>query len=265
MKTNFLTAVLAIFSLVSSAQITLDHKYDYSTSVVKLETKGYKYYLMDVPTAQCRIYNMDHSLYKTITCNVPNGYYLTDIKYVSENLFDADVDIEILYTYYKYVATSTSYYYIYGSRIVNDNGSVMLTIDGAQYNFVNKTGDSTWKLFSYCYDYSVFPEKVWTNIYNLPGQLYSAIALVDDKSGLTLKSYPNPVSETLKIEYSLPENAGTGMLYLLDSNGRSVQNFQVDNHINHLDIDVTGMKPGTYFYFVESGGKRSETGKAVVL
>lgn len=103
------------------AQVTFNKKYDFSTSVVKLETLGYKYYLMDVPNEQCKIYNLNHSLFKTINCSVPNGFYLTDVKFVSENLFDNDSEIEILCTYYKYISTATSYYYEYDSKIINEN------------------------------------------------------------------------------------------------------------------------------------------------
>jgi hypothetical protein len=146
--------------IIVYGQITLQKTYNYSTAVVKLETLGYKYYLMDVLASQVRIYNMDHSIFKTINCSVPNGYYLADIKYVSENLFNSDSQIELAYTYYKYVPTSTSYYYIYGAKVINESGSNLLSIDGAQYIYVNKTGETEYKLFAYCYDYSVSPEKV---------------------------------------------------------------------------------------------------------
>jgi hypothetical protein len=76
--------------------VTLEKKYDYSTAFVKLETQGYKYYLMDMPNAQCRIYNLGHSLYKTINCSVPNNCYLADIKYISEKVFDSDAGLELL-------------------------------------------------------------------------------------------------------------------------------------------------------------------------
>ena len=87
MKQIFSTLILLFSIATLHGQITLQHTYNYSTAVVKLETLGYKYYLMDVPTKQVRIYNMDHSLFKTINCTVPNGYFLADIKFVSENLF----------------------------------------------------------------------------------------------------------------------------------------------------------------------------------
>ena len=49
MKTKLLTTILLLAAFTLQAQVSLDKKYDYSTSMVKLETLGYKYYLMDVP------------------------------------------------------------------------------------------------------------------------------------------------------------------------------------------------------------------------
>jgi hypothetical protein len=70
---------------MGNAQVTLEKKYDYSTSVVEFETLGYKYYLMDVPNGQCRIYNMDHSLFKTINCNVPAVFFCTILNSCRKN------------------------------------------------------------------------------------------------------------------------------------------------------------------------------------
>ena len=149
-----------------------------------------KYYLMDVPNGQCRIYNTDHSLFKTINCNVPGGFYLSDIKFLSEKLFDNDAGIELLCTFYKY--NSSLNFYEYDSKIINDDGSQIQFIDGGLYNYINKTEENTYKLFSYCFDYSVFPEKVWTNIYNLPGTVVSAYYLDEKSPEILIILLPEP-------------------------------------------------------------------------
>lgn len=264
MKQIILTSLLAISMLVGFAQITLQKTYNYSTSVVMLETLGYKYFLMDVPNSQVRFYNMDHSLYKTVNCNVPNGYYLADIKYVSQNLFNADAQIEFVYTYYKYVATASSYYYMYGSRVVNENGNNMLTIEGAQYIFVNKTGESEYKLFAYCFDYSVFPETVWTNIYNLPGSIVLSANIQGMQPDNFLNAWPNPASDIVQIAYELPENVKDANLYLIDSNGRPVKNYQIDNHIDNLALNLNDLSAGVYHYFIEYGNSRTESKKIII-
>ena len=242
--------------------MTLDKKYDYSAAVVKFETLGYKYYLMDVLNGQCRIYNTDHSLFKTINCAVPSGFYLYDIKFLSENIFDTDPGIELLCTFYKY--NSASSYYEYDSKIINEDGSQITFIDGSLYNYVNQTGENTYKLFSYCYDFSVSPEKVWTNIYNLPGTPSTAAFLENFNPKIEINAFPNPASEKVNIFYTLPKNIDSGLLFIIDSNGRQVKQYLVDNHTDHLSLDVNELKSGIYHYFIESGTTKTAAKKLVV-
>jgi hypothetical protein len=258
-----LTGILLTFFFALNAQVTLDKTYNYSASVIELETLGYKYYLMDVPNEQCKIYNLDHSLFKTINCNIPNNFYLTDIKFISENLFDSDAGIELLYTYSKYISTSTSYYYEYDSKIINENGTNILSIDGAQYNYIHKTAENTFKLFSYCFDYKQYPETVWTNIYNLQGTPIVSI-LENDIPDVWMNAFPNPASQTVKVAYNLPENITSGKLHLIDNNGRQVEQFIIDQHSDHLALDVTRFNSGTYHYFVEYGNTKTSSKKLVI-
>jgi hypothetical protein len=252
---------LALFTALT-AQVTLDKKYEYSTSVVKLETLGYKYYLMDVPNGQCRLYNTDHSLYKTISCNIPGGFYLSDIKFLSEKLFDTDSGIELLCTYYSY--NSAKAYYDYDSKIINDDGSQITFIDGGLYNYINQTSENTYKLFSYCYDYSVSPEKVWTSIYSLPGTVVSAQLLNEKSPDILLNAFPNPASNSIKVAYTLPENVNQGTLHLIDNSGRQVEQFIVDKHTDHLELDVSRFQSGVYVYFIEYGNEKSASRKLVI-
>ena len=215
MKTQLLTTILLLAAFTLQAQVTLDKKYDYSTSVVKLETLGYKYFLMDVPAGQCRIYNLDHSLFKAVNCNVPSGSYLFDIKFLSEKLFDSDAGIELLCTFYKYYSAQN--YYEYDSKIINDDGSQIAFVDGSLYTYINKTGDNTYKLFSYCYDFSVFPEKVWTNIYSLPGSSTVSAIMIDNEPDFLLNAFPNPANQALKVAYILPENINQATLLHISS------------------------------------------------
>jgi len=262
MKTKLLTTILLLVAFLLNAQVTLDKKYDYSTSVVKLETLGYKYYLMDVPLGQCRIYNTDHSLFKTINCNVPSGFYLSDIKYLSESIFDTDAGIELLCTYFKYYSSQA--YYEYDSKIINDDGSQITFIDGSLYNYVNQTGENTFKLFSYCYDFSVFPEKVWTNIYSLPGSPTVNAIINAGKPDFLLNAFPNPATNSLKVAYSLPENVTQATLYLIDNSGKQIEMFIVDNHTDHLMLDVSRFQSGVYHYFIEYGNTKTPAKKLMI-
>ncbi len=262
MKSILTFAVLLLIYTAGNAQVSLEKKYDYSTSVVEFETLGFKYFLMDVPNGQCRIYNPDHSLFKTINCNVPAGFYLYDIKFLSEKLFDSDAGIELLCTFYKY--NETLQYYEYDSKIINEDGSQLAFIDGALYNYINKTGENTYKLFSYCYDFSVWPEKIWTNIYSLPGMPVVSALLKNETPDFNLKAFPNPAENQLKVAYKLPPEIREGTLFLFDSSGKKISQFIIDNHTDHLLLNVSDYSSGVYHYFVEYGNKRSPSQKLVV-
>lgn len=259
--TTFFTVFVLLFGMLH-AQITLDKSYEYSTAIVKLETLGYKYYLMDVPAGQCRIYNTDHSLFKTINCYVPSGFYLYDIKFLSEKTFDTDAGIELLCTYYKY--NSLLNYYEYDSKIINDDGTTILSIDGSLYNYINQNGENTYKLFSYCYDFSIFPEKVWTNIYSLPGSSTVNAWFEEFTPKADLNIFPNPASEKINVAYHLPETINMGTLNIVNTEGKLVKQFQVDQHTNHLSLDANDFTSGVYHYFIEYGNSRTETKKLVI-
>ncbi len=262
---QILSTLVLMFSIAALyGQITLQKTYNYSATVVKLETLGYKYYLMDVPASQVRIYNMDHSLFKTINCSVPNGYFLADIKFVSENLFNADSQIELAYTYYKYVSTSTSYYYIYGAKVITENGTVLQPIDGAQYLYLNKTGDAEYKLFAYCFDYSVFPEKVWTNIYNISGSPVFSASISDKQQDVLLNAWPNPASEVIRLEYELPLNVKSASLNVYDTSGRKIKDFVIDSHSDHIAMNVNDLAAGTYLFNIEYDNIRTSAKKIVI-
>lgn len=264
MKRFFLSTGLLFLFLASYAQVSFDKTYDFSSSIINLETIGYKYYLMDVPASECRLYNMDHSLYKTIDCPVPNGYYLADIKYVSEKLFDIDSQIELVYTYYKIVTTSTSYYYIYGAKVISEDGTVLQTINGAQYIYVNQTGDTEYKLFAYCFDYSQTPEIVWTDIYSIPGTSVSVVSGPNHIKDAFLNAYPNPASDILKLEYELPSQHGNARLYLVNSNGQVLREFVIDGHSNHISMNVNELSAGVYHYYIRYNQQQTASRKLIV-
>jgi hypothetical protein len=264
MKQILLTTLIVLTITSLFAQVTLQKTYDYSAAVVKLETLGYKYYIMDVPNSQCRIYNMDHSIFKTINCAVPGGYYLSDIKYISENLFNTDSKIELAYTYYQYVATTSSYYYNYGSKVVNESGTNLITIDGAQYIYAIQTGNTSYQFFAYCFDYAVYPEKVWTNIYSLPGTLVTATNIFGGQSAVSMNAYPNPATDIIKLDYDLPANVKSASLNVVNSNGRTVKNFMIDRHSDHLALSIGELSAGVYYYYIEYDNMHTLSKKMVV-
>jgi len=254
--TLFLTVVNFGFS-----QITFDTDYEYSGAYVELAQSGYKFYIMDVVTNQCRIYNTDHSLWKTINLPVPSDKYLYDIRYVSENLFTDDNSVSLCYFYYYY--NDIAQYYTYYAKIINEDGTELLTLTGAQYAYVYNIDDENTKLIAYLYDYSVVPYTITTVIYDLPGQLLST-KRGNDFPQLTGQAYPNPSTTFTILPYSLPEGINSGELQISDMQGRVVKTFGVDRSFDNFRINTAEFPKGTYLYRLVSGNYVSGANKLIV-
>ncbi len=263
MKKLIVIFSLFFFSFGLFGQISFEKSFNYSTSVTKINETTYKYYLMDVPNAQCRIYNLNYTLYKTLNLTVPEGEWLYDVRFVSEKLFNDDAQLEVLYTYYSWITTEgTDGYYVYHTKVVSEDGNVLLDAPGALYSYVKEVSENEYSLFLYCYDLSVTPSIIWTNIYSLPGKLFT----IDQakKSSFSINTYPNPASDFVNINYSLPNGVSMAKLHLLDINGIEHGVYQLDGFTDHLRLQTGNFSAGTYFYYLESAGIKSETNKVII-
>src|SRR6185295_10623576 len=136
MKKIILLSVAAFLSLHAFAQITLEQTYDsagiysdyYSPSelyVVNLEVDNDKYVVIDRIQKSVRLYNMNHTLWKTISfasaIDLVVDYNFQAILYISQHLFDLDDEIEFLYVD-QYTLMSTCV-----TQVINEDGSILFT------------------------------------------------------------------------------------------------------------------------------------------
>jgi hypothetical protein len=100
--------------------------------LVKLEVSGEKYVSVDMLAQSISFYNLNHSLYATMSYSnvLPVGGTTPDLEkvnasllYFSENLFDLDNQIEVMYTNWRITATTQSAV----THIVNQDGSFLFT------------------------------------------------------------------------------------------------------------------------------------------
>lgn len=245
------------------AQPVFEHKYDESATIGYLESVGQVYYSMDVINKQCHLYRMDHSLYKSIPIPTPEGYYLSDVQYVTEKLFNDDALVELVYSYTKYVPTTTSYYYTYETRLVNENGEVLNQWPGAGYTEVIETPAHGKKFLVYEYNYSVIPYRTYTHVYSLPGSGVSA-AMMPAKPVPLGPPYPNPADRLVHIPVALPPSALSGTLKVCNLNGSPLMSLPVTADESHVVLSTLQLVPGTYLYYVETEQSRSGAGKLVV-
>jgi hypothetical protein len=216
-----------------------------------------------VLTKQCHIYTMDHSLYKSISIPTPEGYYLSDLQYVSEKLFNGDDLIELVYSYTKYVPTTNSYYYTYETRLINENGSVLLTVPGAGYTEVIETAGHGKKFLVYEYDYSVIPYRTYTHVYGLPEASTKSVTSMEPFIGLG-EAFPNPAGDQVNIPVQLPSDIQSATLEIMEINGKRILSQDFHRSTPSLSIPTNQLVPGTYLYFVEADGKKSASKKMVI-
>jgi hypothetical protein len=236
---------LSTVSPIITAQISLEKTYTNSVYYTKLSEGEEKIFLMDVPLGQCRIYNLDHSLYRTINIALDQNYYLYDISYVSRNLFNDDNEIELLYLANRYFQNATPPYYQYSLGVVNESGASLLKVDlGTYYEIQNVDGQN--KLLVWLYDNSLYPYFKGTNIYSLK---QGATGAPMRKSTATYDpAYPNPASDQITIPLNLPGSSKKAFVQILSSDGALLKEYKVDNFFSELLPDISDLKPGIYFY-----------------
>ncbi len=257
---KILLSLLLMTSGIAFGQISLENNYSYSGTYSKLPVSGNKFYLMDVGLAQCRIYNTNHTLWKTLNLSVPASNYLYDLKYLSEGLFTSDNSLCLAYIYYIYDETNA--WYTFNAKIVRENGTELLSIPGCQYMEVLDLGNDGFKLIAYCYDYTVSPYIIQTRIYSLPGQLTGTQDPILPETGNL--PYPNPASENINIKYSLPAGSHSGNIVITDLQGKLADQLMINSNTDKITLPTGGYKPGLYFYTIESNNRKIETGRFLV-
>jgi hypothetical protein len=262
MKKTLITLVAFLITLnFATAQITLEADYEHSGAFTQLSNSGWKFFLMDVTANQCRIYNTDNSLWKTINLSVPTGHYLYDVKYVSENLFTNDNSLSLLYIYYFY--DEVYQYYTYTLKIIKEDGTVLKTVENAQYAFANNIGEAGTKLTVYAYDYSFYPYSILTLVYDLPGELMSS----NDDLGNSFNvqnAFPNPSTDYSVIPYELPQGVNEGEIQLMNMQGKLIRSFRIDHQFENLQINTSQYPHGTYLYQISAGEYKSGAKKLII-
>jgi hypothetical protein len=260
MKKLILLLVFLVTMMTSNAQISLEKSYNASTGITELAISGYKYFTMDVVNNQCRIFNMNHSLWKTINLSVPAGMYLYDIKLVSETLFNSDSKVELAYIYYSYDATLL--FYTYYTKVVNEDGTELLSIPGCAYLEVKAPGTYGTKMLAYVYDYSIINWTVSTFVYALPGNLPTGGIPVELEGNMN-NPYPNPASSGIRIPYQLPDGVDAAEILLIGGSGKVIRSYRVDRAFHELLIQTADLPKGVYIYQLKTERGIAHAGKFI--
>ncbi len=93
------------------------------------------------------------------------------------------------------------------------------------------------------------------------GEVLSTEELSSTK--ILVKSYPNPANDNLTITYSL-EGSNNFSIDLYDVLGQKINTYNLLNNKGSLNIDLSNINSGVYFYAVKSGNKTLKTERIIV-
>lgn len=260
-KTGFLF-LFVLFLLHVHAQVNLEKSTTESTWIAQLQNSGYKYFSMDVTNNQCKIYNLDFSPWKTIALSIPTGYTLYDVQFVSENLFSTDGQIGLAYMYYQY--NSVQQYYTYGVKIIKEDGTVLVTSDGAAYMYTISTGENGTKFLVYLFDYSTWPYFIGTEIYSVPGNLVGQQSVSPENLNADRYAYPNPAGSSITIPIPQAPGDGQGALKIIDPRGSEISSVKLTKNQSEFRLNTTSFPRGNYHYLILSDGKMVINGSFIV-
>jgi len=245
------------------SQITLINSYNIAVYVANIDDVGYKYYGINFETNQVLMYNTDQTLWKTIDIDVPNNNSISEVAYVSSKLFNNDSNIELLIVFNEYIEISdTSGYFIYTTKVINENGVTFLEVYGGGFSTVYEISEDEANLVVYIYDFSVNPFEVSSSIYSIPGILTSSAEI---SSGLILENaFPNPTKSFITIPYKLKNQINNANIVIYNELGIEVYREVLSLNTNNYRLNTSLFSKGVYFYNITADGNTSSTKKIII-
>lgn len=261
-KITLIITLLIAFIQEGLAQINLEHEFNWlSAASVNLSSLGYKYYAMDAINNKCIIYNTDYTIYKQINIPVPSGYYLADLQYVSENIFNTDPQLEFLYVIYKF--DSTLGYGLYSTRIMNEGGNQLLQVDGGGYSIVYPAAQGS-KLFMWMYDFSISLYSIGTRVYSLPGSYSTNNGNSAEIQTESMLPYPNPVRDFVLLPLPKGYDVRNVTISLFNEEGKIIPTEPYPFSGNLIKLSTLHLKPGNYYYRVNQKTEIISSGKLLI-
>lgn len=274
MKTTLSFAVALLFSITSYAQITLQNTVPSEKRIqfLKMENGNMKYYTFN--NYVMKIYNSNHSVYKTITIDAntlgmdPNiDVSNLHIIAVSEKIFDNDTELEFMISGYDSSSNGRTV-------ILNEDGSILFQETGKVPPFSDD-------------DYEMVQNPWWIRntengiemvltsnsneganresyVYSLPGTAVLSSTKIDIVDTIKLRAYPNPSTEYVNLKYNLPKAVKKGKVLIYTMNGEKIKEYNIDHHVSALKLSNSDISSGTYMYMVIAEGYKSNPLKVVI-
>ncbi|MCD4723882.1 MAG: T9SS type A sorting domain-containing protein [Bacteroidales bacterium] len=137
-----------------------------------------------------------------------------------------------------------------------------------EISYLGAGGDTITDVFPGTYNYGVIYAATYGRGMSLSRKYEKPVGIFNPGAEFhasSLKVYPNPVSNTATIEYSMDEKADV-IIAVFDINGRMVVNEQISQTAgtHQYKLDCSSLPRGTYIARIHTG-KTVETGKFIVV
>jgi hypothetical protein len=267
MKINIFAILFFFATVVCNAQLILEtSNYPNLLKMIHLEYSGFKYALHS--SGQIRLYNLNHTLYKTI--NIPPISMVGEgvVQYISETLWDTDSS-DVDYAFLGQDTTGTNFI-----RVFHENGNLIFSRDSASFyygigqDFGNPLSvpiintDSGTKMILWCGGGHNPIALSNSSVYCLPGHLeclpcynttcagqITGMVPLDFLNQTNMANpYPNPTGNVITIPITLPEGENSGEIILHDIQGAEIKRYKVDRAFSNLVLNSSDLNAGTYFY-----------------
>ncbi|RXM52261.1 hypothetical protein BOQ64_10550 [Chryseobacterium sp. CH25] len=242
-KTLFSTAILAANFVFG--QMNLEHTYTSDSSHWDVYSdNSTSHYLIGRGNNTFDIYTANHTLYKTLTPNIPNTYLhipelLKENYSISKRIFNTDDKLEFILTF-----------------INNQGGQRLMLIINEDGNIIKQFGNDYHSLYQIFHDAASNQNKfviskssgtnTVTEVYALPTSALTT-SEIQSQNKNKLSAFPIPTSKLLNIMN--PGNGGNNV-QVYDVSGKTVLSKNFSPGEKNISIDVESLKAGVYLYTI---------------
>ncbi len=242
--------------------------------MIKLEVSGEKYVAIDLLSQTVNFYNLNHSLYTSISySNVTMlGSWGDPVQekmnatvfYFSEKLFDTDDQIEFMYCNWSLNTSGSSAV----THVLNEDGTILFTANGEAPLVKPNYHNQFYPIYNTAQGTKMILSKAngSASVYSLGGTFSGLVNNGSDHDPVFTVS-PNPVGkgQPVTLSYDLPAGLAEARLTLFDSEGKEIKSYRIGAEMNTVVVEPGELPQGIYYYSIFSGSRVIDSKKSVVV